>query len=245
MASILKEAKRGLRRKSGAFLHNAIHNSPSWLKRRFAPALCYAEMLLVDYGITRTIFPNRHKIAADVWRSAQPAPHHIGWAADHGVKTVINLRGDQTFGTRWLEEQACKRHNIKLVNLALRSRAAPRLEELNGARRVIEESSFPILVHCKSGADRAGLMSVLVLHLRHDLPIAEAKKQLSLRFGHIRQADTGILDYVFDRYLADNAKVPVTFWNWIETVYDPAEINRTFRARGWANRLVNGVLHRE
>ena len=31
----------------------------------------------------------------------------------------------------------------------------------------------------------------------------------------------------------------------IETVYDPAEINRTFRANGWANRLVNGVLRRE
>jgi protein tyrosine/serine phosphatase len=245
MASNLKEAKRGLRRKRDALLHSAIHNSPLWLQRRAAPALCYLEMLLVDYGITRTIFNNRHKIAADVWRSAQPAPHHISWAAEHGVKTVINLRGDQTFGTRWLEERACKQHGIKLVDLKLRSRSAPERDELHAARQAIEESAFPMLVHCKSGADRAGLMSVLVLHLRHGVPIAEAKKQLSLRYGHVRQADTGILDYVFNRYLADNARVPISFWNWVETVYDPAEINRTFRAKGWANRLVNGVLHRE
>ena len=44
---------------------------------------------------------------------------------------------------------------------------------------------------------------------------------------------------------ADNANSPIGFWDWVETVYNPAEINRTFRAKGWANRLVNGVLHRE
>jgi protein tyrosine/serine phosphatase len=245
MASILKEAKRGLRRRSGAFLHNAIHSSPSWLQRRAAPALCYVEMLLVDYGVMRAVYSNRHKIAPDVWRSAQPAPHHIHWAAEHGVKTVINLRGDQSFGTRWLEERACAHHGVKLVDLKLRSRSAPEREELRAARKVIETVEFPVLVHCKSGADRAGLMSALMLHLRHGVPIADARKQLALRYGHVRQADTGVLDYVFERYLAYNEKSPIAFWNWVETIYDPAELTKTFRAAGWANRLVNGVLHRE
>jgi protein tyrosine/serine phosphatase len=129
--------------------------------------------------------------------------------------------------------------------LKLRSRSAPDREELRAARRTIEQAAFPILLHCKSGADRAGLMSALVLHVRHGVPIVEAKNQLALRFGHIRQADTGVLDYVFDRYLEDNSKSPIAFWDWVETVYDPAEIDSTFHAKGWANRLVNGVLHRE
>ena len=194
MAGILKEAKRGLRRRSGAFLHDAIHSSPSWLKRSVAPALCYAEMLLVDYGITRTIFANRHQIARDIWRSAQPAPHHLRWAATRGIKTVVNLRGsrDQSFGTRWLEEQACKRHGLKLVDLPLRSRAAPDREEFHAVRNALSAVTFPILVHCKSGADRAGLMSVLALHVHHGVPIEEARKQLSLQFGHVRHADTGL-----------------------------------------------------
>lgn len=245
MVGILKEAKRGLRRRSGAFLHDAIHSSPSWLKRYTAPALCYAEMLLVDYGITRTIFSNRHKFATDAWRSAQPAPHHIRWMAKRGVKTVINLRGDQSFGTRWLEEQACKKHGLKLVDLTLRSRAAPEREEFRAVRDVLQSVEFPILLHCKSGADRAGLMSVLVQHLHHGMPIEQARKQLSLRFGHVRHADTGVLDYVFECYLADNAETPIAFWDWMETKYDPAEINRTFHANGLANRLVNGILGRE
>ena len=63
--------------------------------------------------------------------------------------------------------------------------------------------------------------------------------------GKPEEADTGILDYMFERYLADNATRPMDFWTWVETVYDADEINRTFKASGWANRLVNGVLQRE
>ena len=45
----------------------------------------------------------------------------------------------------------------------------------------------------------------------------EAKRQLSLRFGHIRQADTGVLDLVFDSYLAHNKREPIAFLDWIDT----------------------------
>jgi protein tyrosine/serine phosphatase len=100
-------------------------------------------------------------------------------------------------------------------------------------------------MHCKSGADRAGLMSALYLHVRRGVPIAEAKRELSLKYGHLRQADTGVLDSFFEQYLADNARTPMAFYDWVETVYDSAELKRSFRAKGWANRLINSVLRRE
>ncbi|CAA2142357.1 hypothetical protein HYPP_03379 [Hyphomicrobium sp. ghe19] len=245
MASPLKEAKRGLRRTSGALLHSAVHSPPSWLGTRFASALCYAEMLLIDYGLVRTIYNNRHRVGRDAWRSAQPAPHHIAWAARRGIKTIINLRGEQSYGTRWLEQQACARHGLTLVDLTLRSRAAPSLAEFQAMKDVLAKAEYPILVHCKSGADRAGLMSVMISHLHDGQPIREAVKQLSLRYGHVRSADTGVLDAVFHRYLADEARTGIAFWDWIETVYDSREVNSTFKARGWANRLVNNILNRE
>ncbi len=246
MASLLKQAKRGLRRTTGALLHNAVHASPKWVRSRFAPALCYAEMLFVDYGIVRLLYNNRHRISDKAWRSAQPAPHHIALAARRGIKTVVNLRGDeQTYGTRWLEQQACARHGITLVDLRLRSRAAPSRTDFRLIKELLQNVEFPILVHCKSGADRAGLMSVMVSHLHDGQPISEAKRQLSLRYGHVRSADTGVLDAVFERYLEAEAKTGIAFWDWIETVYDSREVSRTFKARGWANRLVNGILHRE
>jgi protein tyrosine phosphatase (PTP) superfamily phosphohydrolase (DUF442 family) len=245
MASLLKQAKRGLRRRSGALLHGAVHSAPGWLGPRFAPALCYAEMLFIDYGIARIVYNNRHRISKDVWRSAQPAPHHVGWLARRGIKTVVNLRGEQTFGTRWLEQQACARHGVKLIDLKLKSRAPPTRANLLAIKDLLASVEYPILVHCKSGADRAGLMSVIVRHVRDGLPISQAKDQLSLRYGHIRSADTGVLDAVFERYLEDEAKTGIAFWDWVENVYDPVEINRSFKARGWANRIVNGLLKRE
>ena len=75
--------------------------------------------------------------------------------------------------------------------------------------------------------------------------LTEAKAQLGLRFGHIRQSDTGILDYFFERYLADNAKRPIEFFDWVEQVYDPDELRRSFAAKGWGNVVVNWVLRRE
>jgi protein tyrosine/serine phosphatase len=239
MATPLKQAKRGLR-------HNAIHASPPWIRGRVAPALCYAEMLFVDYGIVRTVYNNRHRVSTDAWRSAQPAPHHIAWAARRGIKTIVNLRGEeQTYGTRWLEQQACARHGIELVDLRLRSRAAPTRSEFQSIKDLLEKIEYPILIHCKSGADRAGLMSVMIRHLHDGKPISDAIKQLSLRYGHVRSADTGVIDAVFDRYLEAEQKSGIGFWEWVHTVYDAREVSKTFKARGWANRLVNGILRRE
>ena len=196
-------------------------------------------------AFVRMVYNNRHKISDEAWRSAQPAPHHIRSAARAGVKTVVNLRGDQSFGTTWLEERACAQNGLKLVNFKLRSRAAPTRDELRAIRELLETISYPVLMHCKSGADRAGLMSVMYAHVRKGVPIAEARQQLSLKYGHIKQADTGVLDSVFERYLADNAESPIAFWDWVDTRYDPDEVNRTFKANSFANRLVNGILRRE
>jgi protein tyrosine/serine phosphatase len=245
MAGLIKQARRGLRRKTGEAIHRLAERSPQWLKTNFGPAFCYAEMLVSDYGFVRLMYNNRHRISKDAWRSAQPSPHHIAWASRHGVRTVINLRTDQSYGTRWLEERACKRHGLDLIDIVLWSRSAPLREDLLAVKTLLETVEYPVLIHCKSGADRAGLMSALYRIVREGASVEEAKAELALKFGHIRQADTGILDYFFERYLFDNAKTPITFWDWVATRYDSDEIDRTFKSSTWANRLVNGVLHRE
>ena len=138
-----------------------------------------------------------------------------------------------------------ERHGVTLVDLSLKSRAPPTRDKFLAMRDLLGRIEYPVLLHCKSGADRAGLMSVIVRHVREGIPISKAKEQLSLRYGHVRSADTGVLDAIFEHYLEDEAKTGIGFWDWIETVYDPDQISRSFKARGWANRLVNGILNRE
>ncbi len=240
-----KQARRAVKRVTLAWRQRIVDDTPRWLRRIAGKPASYLDMLLLDHGIFRIFYLNKHRLDEHVYRSAQPAPHQIKAAARMGIRTIVNLRGERLCGSYWLEQAACLRHGIKLVNYQVRSRAAPSLEELRGARELFETVEYPILMHCKSGADRAGLMSVLYRHLRGGEPMETAIHQLSLRYGHIRQADTGVLDAFFQRYIDDAKRNPMTFFEWVETVYDPDELKRSFQANGVANRLVNSVLRRE
>ncbi len=245
MQKIAKEQRRAIRRRVRGWRLAIVESSPAWLRRSVGPAVLYADMLLVDHGIFRLFYLNRHKLGEKAWRSAQPAPHQIGQIARLGVRTVVNLRGPRVCGSYWLEQRACERQGVKLVDYQIRSRAAPSKDEVLGARDLLESIEYPVLLHCKSGADRAGLMSTLYMIVHEKRPVAEAKEQLALKFGHIRQSDTGILDYFFERYLADIETQPMPFFEWVETVYDPEELLRSYRAKGWANVITNRILRRE
>jgi protein tyrosine/serine phosphatase len=222
-----------------------VDRTPLWVRRSFGPLFWYLDMLLIDHGIFRLFYANRHRVGRHAWRSAQPAPHHIRALRRRGLRTIINLRGDRLCGSYWLEQAICRRKGIKLIDFQVRSRAAPEREEIKAARDLFDQIEYPMLMHCKSGADRVGLMSALYRLFREGAPIEEAKKELSLRYGHIRQADTGILDRFFEQYLEDNKRQPIAFLEWVDTVYDPDALKREFRAAGWARRLVDGILKRE
>jgi uncharacterized protein (TIGR01244 family) len=245
MASVAKRWKRATKRVTMAWRHRLIADAPPWLRQIAGKPATWLDMLLIDHGILRLVYLNKHKLSDTAWRSAQPAPHQIAAAARAGIKTIVNLRGERSCGSYWLEQAACARHGVALVNYQVRSRAAPSKDEIRGARAMLETVEYPMLMHCKSGSDRAGLMSVLYKHVKLGQPIAQAKHELSLSYGHIRQSDTGILDAFFERYLSDTADRPMAFFDWVEEIYDPNELKATYVASGWANRLVNGILRRE
>jgi protein tyrosine/serine phosphatase len=242
---LAKRAKSAIKRVTFGWRRSIIDNAPPWVRRLLGPAAIHLDMLFIDHGIFRLIYLNKHRLGAHAWRSAQPAPHQIRALARRGLRTIINLRGERLCGSYWLERAACERHGITLINVTTRSRAAPSREELMRARDLFDSVEYPILMHCKSGADRAGLMSVLYRHLKEGVPVEEAKSELSLRYGHVRQADTGILDHLFERYLDDNRERPIAFLDWVESVYDPDDLKHTFHAKGWASALVDRVLRRE
>ncbi len=245
MSGVVKRTRRAFKRVTLGWRDSLAARSPAWAKRAFGPMLTHLDMLFIDHGVLRLFYLNRHSLGDHASRAAQPAPHHIKAFAAEGIRTIVNLRGVRDCGSYWLERDACRRYGIKLIDCQFRSRAAPSREELRRARDLFDRIEYPMLMHCKSGADRAGLMSVLYRHLKLGVPIEQASEELSWRFGHIRQADTGILDHFFTCYRAENAKRPMPFFDWVEKVYDPDEVARSFSVNGWANRLVNSILRRE
>jgi len=188
-------------------------------------------MLVLDHGVFRLAYLNRHRLGGHAWRSGQPAPHNIDEFARCGLRTIVNLRGQRFCGSYLLEKTSCERTGITLIDFKLRSRCAPTREQLRGAAELFDKVEYPMLIHCKSGADRAGLMSALYLHLKEDVPMARAKRQLSLRYGHSRLGASGVLDLFFDHYVEDNRRRPMAFLDWVDKVYDPEELTRAFQRR--------------
>ena len=240
-----RRARRASRERFAARRQRAFERSPKWLQNSLFRAYDYFDMIVIDHGIFRIFWTNRAQISGDIWRCNQPAPYQLGQMARRGIKTVLNLRGDRECGGFRLEKEACDRLGLELVNFSLKSRAAPAKEILHEAKALFETLEYPVLVHCKSGADRAGLASVLFMHFKEGLPIERAIEQLSPKFGHFKNSDTGIIDYVFERYLQDNAAEPMEFMRWVDEVYDPDALEAEFKSGSLSNLLVNKILRRE
>jgi protein tyrosine/serine phosphatase len=245
LGKILKEPRRALRRKVLAWRDTIATRSPAWVRTAFGPVIDYTDMLLFDHGIFRLAYLNHHQIATGAWRAAQPAPSDIRRMAKAGVQTIVNLRGERDCGAYRLQIAACERHGIKMEELIVKSRAAPTRAQVHEAQALFARIEHPIVLHCKSGADRAGLASTLYLILKKGVPVEQAVAQLSARYGHFKQADTGIIDAFFQRYLDDIKRQPMPFLQWVDTVYDPDALLRDFKAGRWANIIVNTVLRRE
>jgi protein tyrosine/serine phosphatase len=209
--------------------------------------LAYLDMLFVDHGIFRVIYNNRFMLPGGLFRCSNPSPGQIRrYQKKYGIKTIINLRGEDTTLRYALEEQACEDLGVRLVNFkGIWSRSAPNPVAIKEMREIFNRIEYPALLHCKSGADRAGFASALYRLFRLGEPVSEAMRELDWRYGHIRASKTGVLDAFFDEYLAYNAKQPIAFEIWMDTVYSRDTLAARYEGRGLANFFVDKVLHRE
>jgi protein tyrosine phosphatase (PTP) superfamily phosphohydrolase (DUF442 family) len=204
----------------------------------------WTELMLSDHGLLRLRWHNLHQIDRDMWRSNQPTPGRLAQLQKLGITTIINLRGPRSDGGWRLEAEACERLGLRLLDFTARSRAAPDKDMLYQTRDLFAALDGPALLHCKSGADRAGLMAALWLLIHRKRPVAEAALQLSFKYLHVKQAKTGLLDAFLAAY-APHEAAGMAFFDWVDQVYDPDQLTRTFVARGWANRLTDDILRRE
>jgi protein tyrosine/serine phosphatase len=205
----------------------------------------YLHYMWNDHAYVRLARTNAHWLSDEMVRASQPWPHQVKAWRDRGIRTIVTLRHGVD-SHHILEQEACDKYGIKLVYFIVWSREAPTKEQVLGAKELFDSIEYPAMMHCKSGSDRAGVMSVLYMHFRRKKPISEAIKQLHLRFGHVRQSNTGVLDYCFEKYLNEIEPLGLSFEGWVcSPDYDPVAIKRDFRAQLWANVLTDKLLRRE
>jgi protein tyrosine/serine phosphatase len=204
------------------------------------------DLVWADHGFLRAAFSNFHWIEEGVMaRANQPSPKDIARYAQLGFKTILNLRGPSNTGYYALEREACERHGLAMIDVRMHSREPPSREQVRRAIEVFDTIAYPALMHCKSGADRAGAMAVLYKHFRMGARIEEAVEQLRLRYLHVKQGKTGMIDFFFDTYLEQSKASGKSFIDWVEQDYDHAKVKASFMGQWWANILVDRILKRE
>ena len=103
----------------------------------------------------------RQVVPQKVYRSAQPTQSQLkDWVDRYKIKTVINLRGNEDKIVA--EERAfLDGLGVTMTNLRLSSSRLPARFILLDLIDMIEKAEPPVLIHCRSGIDRAGTASAL------------------------------------------------------------------------------------
>lgn len=149
-----------------------------------------------------------------LYRSGQPAAEDLKWIArEHGIRSIINLRGAKP-GEGWYDEEvaASRELGLQRVEIKLSADRLPHREDLIHLLDAFRELPRPILVHCEGGADRSGEASALFAleHLKWSR--RKVLKQLHPSSGHNRDRYPAKTYFVRDVYRGER---------WAREVYDP------------------------
>lgn len=140
-------------------------------------------------------------VAGEVYRSAQPGEAQLAaYKKAYGVRTVINLRGEnETASWYRTEKDASRKLGLIHIDFGMRSSKALSPGEAKRLVQIMESAEKPLLIHCKAGADRTGLASALYLAAIAKVGDRTAEQQLSIRYGHFS------LPYISSAYPMDES----------------------------------------
>ncbi|SEN45657.1 hypothetical protein SAMN04488003_11730 [Loktanella fryxellensis] len=185
---------------------------------------------MTDHGCLRWGWSNFDRVAPGVFRCNQPHPARLRRYRNYGIKGVLNLRGENRSPAFRIEKATCALLGLPLVSVSLTARTAPSRAVLLDLLDAFDTLPRPFVMHCKSGADRAGLAAALYL-IDQGASLTEARRQLALRYLHLPFTRTGVLGTLLDAYAARLTEGPVTLRDWIHDEYDPAIVCARHAAR--------------
>ncbi|PST20364.1 protein tyrosine phosphatase [Rhizobium sp. JAB6] len=126
-------------------------------------------------------------VAGELYRSSQPSASNIAeFQKQYGIKTIINLRGDNS-GHRWYDNEVAEAKELNINHIDFHMSSGRELTQEQAAQLVdiMRNAPKPILIHCQAGADRTGLASALYLAAIAKTNEATAEGQMSIIYGHL------------------------------------------------------------
>ncbi len=171
--------------------------------RSIGIVLGLALLILGGYIIAVNIQGNFHAITpGEAYRSGQLGSQKLArYVEQYKIKSVLNLRGHHP-EEDWYQEEFAASSKLQLAHYDIGLSASQELSE-SDVRQLIDifkTAPRPILIHCSAGADRSGLVAAMWKVVVDKESKAEAKKQLSLWYGHIAIGEKRALDNFFEKW---------------------------------------------
>ncbi len=147
----------------------------------------------------------REIVPGKFYRSAQLEP--IGFKdaiVHHGIKSVINLRGERK-NELWYQNEiaVCADEKVDHFDINIGLGDLPKPETLKALVEKLEAGPYPMLMHCRSGSDRTGLGGAFYMHLVEKKPLEQAEaEQVSWHYGHFPIGRAKNINDFFELYHA-------------------------------------------
>ena len=145
-----------------------------------------------------------------LYRSAQPGRAELATAAQqHAIQSVLNLRGGHP-GEGWYDEEmaASRELGVAHYDYPISAKRFVTRQQIAEILDIVRQAPKPLLVHCKSGSDRAGLVSALYRYAEAGATAEQADQELSLAYGHFPYltSRSGAMDDSFWAYVRAEPK---------------------------------------
>ncbi len=133
------------------------------------------------------------------YRSAQLSPIELDEVIKkYGIKTVISLRGAPE-NSYWVpgEKKTLEANGVAFYNFSWTIDYFPDASEFISYLKVLKLAQFPVLVHCRTGADRTGEATALYAVDFMKLPKEEAiEKFLNFKYWHVQKFHPAKAEFV-------------------------------------------------
>lgn len=124
--------------------------------------------------------------AGRVIRAAQPTSGLRQLIRDYQLASILNLRGGSSRDEWYRSEvETTDTLGVDFLDLHLSATRRPTRRELLTLIDTLARCKYPLLIHCKAGADRTGLATAVYLMTQDRESPREAMRSFTISHGHV------------------------------------------------------------
>lgn len=174
---------------------DAAPADPRLARRRRRRRVLRAVLVVVLVGsagflgyFRRPLFGGNYGVVDEgvVYRASQPTGDVARLIRERKLGSILNLRGGGPDDPWYAAEvEAARAAGVDFYDLPMSATRRPGRRELLTLLDLFGRCRYPLLIHCKSGADRTGLAAGLYLMARRGVPPDKAESAFDINYGHV------------------------------------------------------------